>query len=146
MSNTAKAPTHLFVVTPLEVKFLNRMPVHELGPVFSFRATPEDAEGIFFEKGYILNSEKGLFKSSTPEPTFGYIAETFDTTDGSNSTDDDVPNRLSMLLEGNYGEYPTTSLRFGKLQVLRSILRQGGKRRHRKVTRKRTHRKRGSRK
>jgi hypothetical protein len=145
MSNT-KPPTHLFVVTPLDVKVLNRMPVRHMGPVFSFRATPEDAEGIFFEKGYILNSETGLFSSKTPESPLGYIVETFETTDGSNSTDDDVPNRLSLLLEGNYGEYPTTSLRFGKLQVLRSVLRQGGKRRHRKVTRKRSYRKRGSRK
>ncbi len=138
-------PTHIFVVTPLEITSTDGTKIPTVGPVFTIKTNPEDAEGIFFGSGYILNSDVGLFKSTTPEPYFGYIVETFDTTDGSNSTEDDVPDRLSMLIKGTYLGHPTEDLRFGKLQIIRSVLRKGGKR-NRYSTRRKTQRKRNTRK
>lgn len=96
-----------------------------------FISTAENAEGRFFEMGYILTSEEGLFVDDKRRCMF----ETFPTTSGGNSTEDEVPDRLSILMkESPYRGIPIKDLRFGVLHVHRYIqpnmrALRGGKRR-----------------
>lgn len=145
--NNIALPTHIFVAIPLEVRTVDGIPMPPIGPILTFTSTPEEAEGVFFGKGYILDSKKGLFqKGRENNSSKYYITESFETTPDFNSTEDDVPDRLSILVNtaspytsGPNAGYPTENLRFGKLHVIRSVLpaSKGGRSKTRRAMRSR---------
>lgn len=93
-----------------------------------FQAPVEKARGILFAHGYNLDSEEGLFTDNGVR----FVSEMYDTTDGSNSTEDDVPDRVGILGKKSYPllrVFPDA--RFTKLHVQRTIApkMKGGSRR-----------------
>ncbi len=103
-----------------------------------FQATAEEAQGKFFELGYNLDSEHGLFQDNKER----FVVESFDTTSEMNE-EDAVPNRLGVLFQQNpytgvYSQIPLESIQFGKLLVFRTMQQMGGsrKRQSRKRSRK----------
>lgn len=110
-----------------------------------FQATTFAAPGKFFELGYNLQSEEGLFD----DDKMRFMFEIFKTT---KETDDDtVPNRLELLFqespykEGIFAFIPLSDILFGQLIVQRTIVpQQGGRRKTRRsknTRRRRTNRK-----
>jgi hypothetical protein len=103
---------------------------HPLAPLkehaLVFQAPVEKARGTLFVHGYNLDSEEGLFTDNGVR----FVSEMYETTDGSNSTEDDVPDRVRILAKS----YPLLRVfpdaRFGKLHVQRTIAPKmsGGKR------------------
>ncbi len=93
----------------------------------TFQAPAHRAAGYLFSRGYDISSEEGLFEDNGAK----FVSEVFDTTDGSNSTEDDVPDRLSVLLPIRHPYarlYPQA--RFRQLKVQRYIVpkqSRGGK-------------------
>jgi hypothetical protein len=115
---------------------------HPLAPMkehaLVFQAPVGKARGTLFAHGYNLDSDEGLFTDNGVR----FVSEMFETTDGSNSTEDDVPDRVGILAKS----YPLLRVfpdaRFGKLHVQRTIAPKmsGGKRRqtrHRQQSRRR---------
>lgn len=115
MSNTSRK--YFYVVDVLDLQTGFGSPIAPLKEhALAFVATPTHARGILFANGYNLDSEKGLFTDNGER----FVSEMFDTTDGSNGTEDDVPDRLSVLLKSHplLRVYP--GARFGKLHIYRT--------------------------
>ncbi len=114
----------------------------------AFTATPDEAQSVFFNKGYMLDSEEGIFDDNGLK----FISESFETTNGHNSYENYVPDRIKIIMEENplLRVYPDAT--FGSLLVQRYTAPSGGKRKiykrttHKRTTRKRTTRKRTTRK
>lgn len=144
-SNTAQE--YFYVVDLLDVEDGLGNPL----PKFSdhalvFSAPPERAQGILFAHGYNLGSDEGLFANNGAK----FVSEMFETTDGSNSTENDVPDRVRILVKEHplLRVYP--NMRFGRLHVQRYIVPNGSasggaRKQKRRSTRKRSQKKRGTR-
>jgi hypothetical protein len=104
--------------------------------VVQFQADTFQAQGKFFERGYQLESEEGLFIDDKER----FVSEVFTTTKETNN-DDAVPNRLSVLLHDatkspyagtGFENLSLSNIFFNQLIVHRTIVPQQGGRRYRK--------------
>ncbi len=89
----------------------------------AFVATPSRARGILFVNGYNLDSEANIFKDDKQR----FTTEVFETTDGTDSMEDDIPDRLAILYKHHpyantpHATDPLDSLRFSELHIHRFI-------------------------
>ncbi len=107
-------------------------------PAMQFKATPLDAKKRLFDSGYYLQSETGIFDEGDQRP---FVSE-FWTTTSETSNEDDVPDRLSILLPAHQYVRIFPNARFEQLLITRSPAIAGGRRRasRKRSTRRRSHR------
>jgi hypothetical protein len=133
MSNSQNE--YFYVVDVLNLKDdlgRNLPPIKE--HAMAFQATPKKAQGILFAQGYNLGSEEGIFDDNKLK----FVSEMFETTDGSNSMENDVPDRLNVILKGHAYTRLFRSPRFETLHVQRYIVpKMGGTRKRRRTHKKR---------
>lgn len=99
-------------------------------PALVFEGTPEEALGFFFSKGYDLyESKNDLWIDNGETPVY----EMFMTTVGNNSTEDNVPNRMSVLFSQNPytsppgSQYILQKMFFTELMIQRTLPTTGGR-------------------
>lgn len=97
-------------------------PMQEIA--MAFFATTEEAQRKFFDAGYALDSD--VFDDNG----LPHVSDKIPTTDGSNSYNDDVPNRVKIIMK----DYPLLRVfpdaTFGILHVQRFTSPVGGSRKH----------------
>lgn len=136
-NTNGRSQQYMYVVDAMDIyhpQGYDMMPLKE--HPLTFQAPAHRAAGYLFGRGYNLVSEEGLFEDNG----LPFLSEMFETTSSANSTEDYVPDRLSVLMPIRHPYarlYPQA--RFKKLHVQRYIVpkQQGGGNRKRTKSAKR---------